>query len=466
MSSLLIDGRVVWGDASLHTVPAAYRSDARRTSRGAAAAAARRAGRAGAKTRSLRDVLSRRGGTFDLKHHAVTPDRQPRAMGRPERRRRLGVDARAAERRSTGGRDQRPRRRHTVRCLRHAAAAADGPSGRPDCRRSHARRRDHHVRAVTAESQPAQRRPSRDRRRAATGPQRRNPARIGLVDHGGAGPETPNAAVQSVDRALLVLEILATLGQAGVTEIAAELGVHKSTVSRLIAVLESRGYVEQASERGKYRLGFSIARLARASSGHLDLVKLSQDVCDALAPDVGETTTWRSWTEPGSSTSSRRSVPSRSLCGPGSVRAARRTPRRAARCCLPGSNPADVRGRLAATLESFTANTVVKLADLERELATVRERGLGQRRRGARGRSERRIRTCLRCEFECHCCTQCFGPGISPEPRPLRRDRQADNCRRRRDQPAPWLGRTRLRMRLANSSGHSRGVKCPIPSTR
>ena len=103
-------------------------------------------------------------------------------------------------------------------------------------------------------------------------------------------PSRAEAAVQSVDRALLVLEILATLGQAGATEIAAELGVHKSTVSRLIAVLESRGYVEQASERGKYRLGFTISRLARASSGHLDLVKLSQDVCDALAPEVGETT--------------------------------------------------------------------------------------------------------------------------------------------------------------------------------
>src|SRR5258707_2369584 len=102
--------------------------------------------------------------------------------------------------------------------------------------------------------------------------------------------DKPAAAVQSVDRALLVLEILAKLGQGGVTEIAAELGVHKSTVSRLIAVLESRGYVEQVSGRGKYRLGFSVARLARASSGHLDLVKLSQNVCDSLAAEVGETT--------------------------------------------------------------------------------------------------------------------------------------------------------------------------------
>jgi len=37
------------------------------------------------------------------------------------------------------------------------------------------------------------------------------------------------AAVQSVDRALMVMEILAKLGAAGVTEIATELGVHKST---------------------------------------------------------------------------------------------------------------------------------------------------------------------------------------------------------------------------------------------
>ncbi len=72
MSSLLIDGRVVWGDASLHTVPAAYRSmreehpDALRLQRLDALAARVR-------TRSLRDVLSRRGGTFDLKQHAITP---------------------------------------------------------------------------------------------------------------------------------------------------------------------------------------------------------------------------------------------------------------------------------------------------------------------------------------------------------------------------------------------------------
>src|SRR3712207_5556965 len=49
------------------------------------------------------------------------------------------------------------------------------------------------------------------------------------------GERNPVAAVQSVDRALSVLEILAAHGEAGVTEVAAELGVHKSTAFRLVA---------------------------------------------------------------------------------------------------------------------------------------------------------------------------------------------------------------------------------------
>ncbi|MRH89475.1 helix-turn-helix domain-containing protein [Nocardia sp. SYP-A9097] len=107
---------------------------------------------------------------------------------------------------------------------------------------------------------------------------------------GSGKPREGAAAVQSVDRALTALEIVAKLGAAGVTEIAAELGVHKSTVSRLIAVLESRGYVEQLSERGKYRLGFTVVRLAGSTSAHMDLPRQSQDVCEALAARVGETT--------------------------------------------------------------------------------------------------------------------------------------------------------------------------------
>jgi CBS domain-containing protein len=72
MSSLLIDGRVVWGDAALHTVLAAYRR-MRDQHPNALRLQLLDALSGRVKTRSLRDVLSRRGGTFDLKNHAVTP---------------------------------------------------------------------------------------------------------------------------------------------------------------------------------------------------------------------------------------------------------------------------------------------------------------------------------------------------------------------------------------------------------
>ena len=63
-------------------------------------------------------------------------------------------------------------------------------------------------------------------------------------DTGGTG------TVQSVDRAVSILEFLAQHGTLGVTALAKELGVHKSTASRLVAALERRGLVEQVEERG------------------------------------------------------------------------------------------------------------------------------------------------------------------------------------------------------------------------
>jgi len=106
-----------------------------------------------------------------------------------------------------------------------------------------------------------------------------------------ASGESPAATtgVQSVDRALTILEVLARGGEAGVTEIAAELGVHKSTAFRLVATLEAHRLVEQTGDRGKYRLGFGILRLAGATSARLDVVQEARPLCRQLAADTGET---------------------------------------------------------------------------------------------------------------------------------------------------------------------------------
>jgi DNA-binding IclR family transcriptional regulator len=100
---------------------------------------------------------------------------------------------------------------------------------------------------------------------------------------------TDGGGVQSVDRALTILEVLAQHGECGVTEIAVDLGVHKSTAFRLVTTLEAHRLVEQTTERGRYRLGVGVLRLAGATTARLDLVQEARPVCRQLAADTGET---------------------------------------------------------------------------------------------------------------------------------------------------------------------------------
>jgi DNA-binding IclR family transcriptional regulator len=97
------------------------------------------------------------------------------------------------------------------------------------------------------------------------------------------------SSVQSVDRALTILETLARSGEAGVTDLAATLEVHKSTAFRLVATLESHGLVEQIDGRGKYRLGIGLLRLAGATTARLDVVQEARPISRKLAADTGET---------------------------------------------------------------------------------------------------------------------------------------------------------------------------------
>jgi DNA-binding IclR family transcriptional regulator len=98
-------------------------------------------------------------------------------------------------------------------------------------------------------------------------------------------------AVRSVDRAAALLLALGdSAGEAGVTELARRLGLHKSTASRLLATLEKRGLVEQDEENGKYRLGLVVIRLAERAEQTLDLRSIAMPELDRLARATRETT--------------------------------------------------------------------------------------------------------------------------------------------------------------------------------
>ena len=96
--------------------------------------------------------------------------------------------------------------------------------------------------------------------------------------------------VQSVDRAVRILEMLARDGEMTVGAVAAELEVHSSTASRLIDTLVARDLLERSTGSGTVRLAAGLLRLAGATAAQLDLTTEAQPVCDALAAEVGETT--------------------------------------------------------------------------------------------------------------------------------------------------------------------------------
>jgi IclR family transcriptional regulator, acetate operon repressor len=96
------------------------------------------------------------------------------------------------------------------------------------------------------------------------------------------------AAIQSVDRSLVILEHLSR-GPQSVSEVAEALEIHKSTAFRLLATLETRGFVSQEAERGKYRLGMALVHLAATVTADLDLVRLARPICELLSETVQET---------------------------------------------------------------------------------------------------------------------------------------------------------------------------------
>ncbi len=186
--------------------------------------------------------------------------------------------------------------------------------------------------------------------------------------------DTAVAGVQSVDRALRILEILARSGECGVTEVAVALDVHKSTAFRLVATLEQHGLVEQVEGRGKYRLGVGLLRLAGATSARLDVVQEARPLCKQLATDTGETVNLA--TLSGNSALYLDQVAGTSALQPHNW-VGQHIPLHATSNgkVLLAWLPAAELDTVLGGLPSYTRMTITTRARLRRELETVREQG-------------------------------------------------------------------------------------------
>ncbi len=181
--------------------------------------------------------------------------------------------------------------------------------------------------------------------------------------------------MQSVDRAISVLQVLARRRVAGVIEIADELSIHKSTVSRLLGTLEARGLIEQTSPRGPYRLAYGVVQLAERAGQKHDITVTSRSICRELAEDLGETVNVVVH-------EGRSIVTVDQAIGASSLKTVNwvgmRSPLHATsagKIFLAAMSRDELRDYLTAELERFTEHTIVDPVRMEAELASVRENG-------------------------------------------------------------------------------------------
>jgi IclR family KDG regulon transcriptional repressor len=100
----------------------------------------------------------------------------------------------------------------------------------------------------------------------------------------------PRYLTRSVERALAILHLF-VVGEAeiGLSEISGRVGLHQSTVFRLLATMVASGFVEQSAQTGRYRLGPAALSLGQAFLRHSDLRQIAEAPMAALRDLSGET---------------------------------------------------------------------------------------------------------------------------------------------------------------------------------
>jgi DNA-binding IclR family transcriptional regulator len=99
-----------------------------------------------------------------------------------------------------------------------------------------------------------------------------------VTQNEGSAQQNPGPyRVQVLDRAVSILELLSNSPkEMSLGELTSAIGLHKSTVHRLLMVLQSHRLVEKSKLRGGYRIGTKLFELSTQANPNL-----RQDAIDA-----------------------------------------------------------------------------------------------------------------------------------------------------------------------------------------
>lgn len=96
-------------------------------------------------------------------------------------------------------------------------------------------------------------------------------------------------SIQAVENALDVLEALSEIDDdVRISQLSEKLAMNKTSVFRLLATFENRGYVEREERSGKYRLGLSAYEIGQKFLSRMALLRHARPVAERLARGCNE----------------------------------------------------------------------------------------------------------------------------------------------------------------------------------
>ena len=96
-------------------------------------------------------------------------------------------------------------------------------------------------------------------------------------------------SIQAVENALDLLEALSEGDEEmRISQLSERLDMNKTSVFRLLATLEGRGYVEREPASGKYRLGLSAFEIAQKFLSRMVFLQQARPIMDQLARECNE----------------------------------------------------------------------------------------------------------------------------------------------------------------------------------
>lgn len=185
----------------------------------------------------------------------------------------------------------------------------------------------------------------------------------------------------AVDHAIEMLRILSRSKMAvGVNEIARQVSLHKSTVSRTLGTLEDHGIVERDPDNGKFKLGVGLMTLAAPLFESVDVIRVARPILNRLAETCGETVSLYLW-------DGEMAISVDQALGANAIQhfapPGRRNPAHATaagKAFLAAFDEDVLQRTIAAGLPAHTPNTIADAGALRREIQRTRERGFAVNR--------------------------------------------------------------------------------------